>query len=264
MRSRSRRAFTNRPSGFTSRKAGFTLIELLVVIAIIAILAAILFPVFAQARGKARQAACASNLKQIGIGFMAYSQDYDETLPPSNYPSSRGNNTSWQFMIEPYVKANFPDRVTDSVDKELSIYVCPDYIKTADNSQVTRPSSSYGANANVMPSFDTNGPQAGTGAVTPLPAIDAPTNIVLLSPHRGNCVWSEGDDRNKGQSGPVPSCNRGYVVSRNRHSGGANYLLADGHVKWFKAPSVWDAQSANQIVWRRTLSPGAAGWFRED
>jgi prepilin-type N-terminal cleavage/methylation domain-containing protein len=66
------------------RRSAFTLIELLVVIAIIAILAAILFPVFAQAREKARQAACLSNLKQIGTGVMMYVQDYDETFPQSS------------------------------------------------------------------------------------------------------------------------------------------------------------------------------------
>lgn len=64
------------------QRRGFTLIELLVVIAIIAILAAILFPVFAQAREKARQTTCVSNLKQIGTAFMMYVQDYDETYPP--------------------------------------------------------------------------------------------------------------------------------------------------------------------------------------
>ncbi len=64
------------------QRRGFTLIELLVVIAIIAILAAILFPVFAQAREKARQTTCTSNLKQIGTAFMMYVQDYDETYPP--------------------------------------------------------------------------------------------------------------------------------------------------------------------------------------
>src|SRR5437899_22610 len=69
------------------RRTGFTLIELLVVIAIIAILAAILFPVFAQARDKARQATCLSNCKQIGLAHMMYAQDYDETFSPSRYNS---------------------------------------------------------------------------------------------------------------------------------------------------------------------------------
>ena len=82
--------------------AAFTLIELLVVIAIIAILAAILFPVFAQAREKARQAACLSNTKQIALGIQMYAQDYDETLPVAGVNSQcRGK---WQWQIFPYVK----------------------------------------------------------------------------------------------------------------------------------------------------------------
>ena len=80
-------------------KRGFTLIELLVVIAIIAILAAILFPVFARAREKARQTSCLSNVKQIGLGFTMYFQDYDETVP-----GARLNIDGWTGMVTPYVK----------------------------------------------------------------------------------------------------------------------------------------------------------------
>jgi prepilin-type N-terminal cleavage/methylation domain-containing protein len=84
---------------------GFTLIELLVVIAIIAILAAILFPVFARAREQARKVSCLSNLNQLGKGFLMYAQDYDETLPPPNYGTcGQPNALAWADMFIPYVK----------------------------------------------------------------------------------------------------------------------------------------------------------------
>jgi prepilin-type N-terminal cleavage/methylation domain-containing protein len=87
-----------------SRRA-FTLIELLVVIAIIAILAAILFPVFAQARDKARQSSCLSNLKQIGTGLYLYLQDYDETYPPNRIGMTSGGKGgyTWKEAINIYV-----------------------------------------------------------------------------------------------------------------------------------------------------------------
>ena len=95
----------------TRRPAAFTLIELLVVIAIIAILAAILFPVFAQARAKARQIACLSNCKQMALGVMQYAQDYDDTLPViGDNAACRGR---WQAQIFPYVKSE-------------QIFTCPD------------------------------------------------------------------------------------------------------------------------------------------
>src|ERR1700716_4263053 len=90
-----------------AQRKGFTLIELLVVIAIIAILAAILFPVFAQAREKARQSTCLSNLKQIGLAIMTYAQDYDETLVMANYPDGP-NNILWMGLLDPYVKSGVP------------------------------------------------------------------------------------------------------------------------------------------------------------
>jgi prepilin-type N-terminal cleavage/methylation domain-containing protein/prepilin-type processing-associated H-X9-DG protein len=95
-----------------NRRHGFTLIELLVVIAIIAILAAILFPVFAQAREKARQTSCSSNMKQQGLAVLMYAQDYDETLPPwwvwnlvPTNPKGWGDHYYWYVLILPYVKS---------------------------------------------------------------------------------------------------------------------------------------------------------------
>src|ERR1700760_715372 len=82
----------------------FTLIELLVVIAIIAILAAILFPVFAQAREKARAISCLSNLKQIGTGMMMYTQDYDENLCPPFVGATGPNAQTWDRLVQPYLK----------------------------------------------------------------------------------------------------------------------------------------------------------------
>ncbi len=92
----------------SSARKGFTLIELLVVIAIIAILAAILFPVFARARENARRSSCQSNMKQIGLGIIQYVQDYDEKFPNSSDTNNRvGNNiiATWDLQIQPYVKS---------------------------------------------------------------------------------------------------------------------------------------------------------------
>src|ERR1700747_502215 len=94
------------------KRAGFTLIELLVVIAIIAILAAILFPVFAQAREKARGISCLSNLKQSGLAYAMYTQDYDETTPCQVTPVTQRDANNyfevvggyWYILIQPYVK----------------------------------------------------------------------------------------------------------------------------------------------------------------
>ncbi|MEO7718410.1 MAG: DUF1559 domain-containing protein [Capsulimonas sp.] len=99
---------------FSSARTGFTLIELLVVIAIIAILAAILFPVFAKAREKARQISCTSNEKQIGLGIMQYVQDNDEIMPSGRMSPGNADNTggSWQVTLQPYIKS-------------YQVFVCP-------------------------------------------------------------------------------------------------------------------------------------------
>lgn len=123
--------------------AAFTLIELLVVIAIIAILAAILFPVFAQAREKARQTACLSNSKQMGLGIMQYVQDYDEQLPIGGYngPPTTGR---WIGLIQPYVK-----------NRDVS--VCSSRPDMRETNPTGPPRGGYGINANLS-GFASNPP----------------------------------------------------------------------------------------------------------
>ncbi|RYG65628.1 DUF1559 domain-containing protein, partial [bacterium] len=96
--------FSHRPAhGSGKIRSAFTLIELLVVIAIIAILAAILFPVFGRARENARRSSCQSNLKQIGLGIMQYTQDYDERYPVRAWPTDE--TMSWRRVTQPYIKS---------------------------------------------------------------------------------------------------------------------------------------------------------------
>src|ERR687896_538918 len=108
-------------------RSAFTLIELLVVIAIIAILAAILFPVFAQAREKARQVTCVSNQKELGLAFMMYVQDYDETFPPTDYDHPVEGRITWPTFINPYIRASIQKAAGQPENKgqKTSVFVCP-------------------------------------------------------------------------------------------------------------------------------------------
>ncbi len=138
------------------RKA-FTLIELLVVIAIIAVLAAILFPVFAQAREKARQTSCASNARQLGMGVLMYLQDYDETLTPVAIASADGNGVLWPVLVAPYVKNEQVRR-------------CP--------SDVRAKSNSYGLNEITFP--DLTDPGNLQTRILTLAAFQTPSSTVML------------------------------------------------------------------------------------
>jgi len=141
----------------TVRRHAFTLIELLVVIAIIAVLAAILFPVFAQAREKARQAACGSNARQLGVGVLMYIQDYDETLTPTAIASADGNGVLWPVLVAPYVK-------NDQVRR------CPSDGKAKQNS--------YGLNEITFP--DLTDPGSLQTRILSLAAFQMPTETVML------------------------------------------------------------------------------------
>jgi len=231
----------------TSRPAGFTLIELLVVVAIIALLAAILFPVFSAARDKARQASCASNLKQLGLGLMQYLQDDDD-----NYPTNKG--VSWISSLYPYVKST-------------QVFVCPsDTAKPSAglgelsygiNQSIGSPNGIYTAPALTMSSFTAPSNTVFLFEMTCLSNYGL--NLTTLVP---NTVVPIGNGRRiydayatnmyftaytTGYTGGLtatplsPGCNDTFgcfLSPTGIHGGGANYLLADGHVKWFQGGQV--------------------------
>jgi prepilin-type N-terminal cleavage/methylation domain-containing protein/prepilin-type processing-associated H-X9-DG protein len=245
------------------QRRGFTLIELLVVIAIIAILAAILFPVFAQAREKARTAVCASNLKQIGLAIVMYAQDYDETFPPANYGPTAAAGDWWLTLVDPYIKGGTPTRAAaNATQQRKSIWVCPSYDQSyPDGVAANNPLQSYGANWYLIPGLASN-ESVNWGTLTPNPRIATlaqvpePAQNVLVTESRGGAVHLIGRDDNCANNVQARWC-----TARGRHQGGAHIAFADGHVKWSRGPTPWNSRSTAGIVWIRSGAGGEAGWF---
>jgi len=217
------------------RRRGFTLIELLVVIAIIAILAAILFPVFARARENARKANCQSNLKQLGTATRMYTQDYDETLPIALMdPGSGGTpgrvwgNRRYQIeLIDPYVKNE-------------KVWLCP-----------SDPSPWYsGGGGAVQPYLKVSyGFNLQLGSTTPGTSVAvcgaAGRNENVVAKPADTPMWC---DSQSAASGAVSPCavwtgdaegfgNDVYWAGDERHFDGVNICFHDGHVKWVKVNS---------------------------
>ena len=197
-------------------KRGFTLIELLVVIAIIAILAAILFPVFARAREKARQTSCLSNVKQLALGIHMYAQDYDETLT-ANQNVVPGQPTEYWFdVIQPYVM-------------NRQILECP--------SSRTQPVG-YGWN------YPHGGYRLDLGHQVHMADVTYPAEFMLFgdsNPARYRWLycaphWPDGihDDTN---------------MVATRHNEGANFGFADGHAKWMRTSSIMGDGEMQRRFW---------------
>lgn len=272
---------------------GFTLIELLVVIAIIAVLAAILFPVFAQAREKARQTTCLSNNKQIMLGVLMYTQDHDETLPLGSYLlPGMPTAVTWQDLVEPYIKVGAgsdfrPD--SPAARKEVEFWICPSIANTAipkapgDGDPGPFAATfysralSYINNANYMPTMHQLALARGwfPGNPTSVATIQSPAQVVLVAEGWGYIGNTAGDDWDSNCTGyetdyPVLTGRiigraDNYCAGRYRHTGGSVYAMADGHAKWFPGPkSSWKARSTTGVAFRKSLAPNAVAWFRED
>ncbi|MDF2440777.1 MAG: hypothetical protein JWN98_1761 [Abditibacteriota bacterium] len=235
-------------TGHTSR-AGFTLIELLVVIAIIAILAAILFPVFGRARENGRRASCQSNLKQIGLGLLQYAQDNNERVPVACNTGADVNcdpgEVVWMSVIQPYVKSTEIFECP-SADFEGSAYVpAPSTGGIAGASFAAGGAGSYAMNAARFddPANGGKGPGAPstTGKGMKLSTIQDPTQTIWVGDSNGSPFLSYAvagapsgvgaDDGNGFRFfGTNPAVNSSGAFIE-RHLGTAVFLYADGHVK---------------------------------
>jgi prepilin-type N-terminal cleavage/methylation domain-containing protein/prepilin-type processing-associated H-X9-DG protein len=224
-----------------NRQSAFTLIELLVVIAIIAILAAILFPVFAQAREKARQTACLSNMKQIGLAMMQYAQDADETFPPGRYYFG-ADAWTWDHYIGPYAQKSGAQFYGQGKNDYL---VCPS--DTTDRTTTTSGPRSYAIPMNALANADLawktetySGPSNSYYITEGRPFADFPapagTILVVEAPLNNNRIGNNTGYRAGSPNGQLPpaGANPPVAGAKPSHSGGWNYAFADGHAKWFK------------------------------
>ena len=223
-----------------SGRRGFTLIELLVVIAIIAILAAILFPVFAKAREKARQTTCLSNLKQIGLGLQMYLQDYDETFPLNrgyNYGASYTYAThyTWRVVLVPYVKND-------------QIFECPsDPSPWAYTVGTTRYAGSYAYNC-AFPGtgYASYNGYSGDHAVTP-PVWEC-LKLARCTTPAETWVFMDCYVPN-GHSITYIRNTLGWNTTYQGpdHNGGLNFAFVDGHAKWFSGLQLCDTMNYKAI-----------------
>jgi prepilin-type N-terminal cleavage/methylation domain-containing protein/prepilin-type processing-associated H-X9-DG protein len=203
------------------KSKGFTLIELLVVIAIIAILAAILFPVFAKAREKARQTTCTSNVKQLTNAALMYAQDYDETFCKA-INSKNGATWYWYDAIAPYISGG------NTPGYSQKLLRCPS-LKKNGNADVNLSQVCYGWNVgtdDVSPAYSNGFGLTATSTQRPvqMSKINTPAEVILL-----------GDISYYDNMCFLVRCTTLPRLTPSLHNDGANYGFVDGHVKWMKA-----------------------------
>jgi prepilin-type N-terminal cleavage/methylation domain-containing protein/prepilin-type processing-associated H-X9-DG protein len=239
------------------RQRGFTLIELLVVIAIIAILAAILFPVFAQAREKARSTSCLSNVKQLGLGMMMYMQDYDESYPLAiatyggnyfqggySFPAGWDNpvdpafeaasNATWSNSVQPYIKnmgiLACPSSAKTDIGWSVGQRKEPGYVSYSYNGILhSYPQAGMVAPADVIMFSELQGKYAYKGVALSNPRLNCTTAA-------NGCIYTARVGTNACATAPGggASSSGTYVANSVRliHSQGQNFGFADGHAKW--------------------------------
>ena len=229
---------------FSSRLArpAFTLVELLAVIAIIALMAAILFPVFARAREKARQSACASNLKQLGMAAALYIGDADDRYPLGHAPVDDplttfdgGGDYEPHFieLLRPYIRNQ----------KNQGVWRCP-----------TDPSKLYNIDSDGTEfhvSYAVNGAFEYGQSLSKVESPAAKVYVLESTDddhfHWWNIGRSKSGDSYLAYNALPPDTFTSATT--NRHSGGANYLYADGHVKWATFSSLWGTTQNSNAFW---------------